>query len=414
MKTLIQKPVCYEEALSKILAEAKNFKSEIETVPLQNAVNHILAEDIVADTDYPAIANSSMDGFCVHSSDIADASHENPITLPTVSGIDAGSFLDELPQGKCAYIATGAPVPPGADAVVRLEEVDADFNSSHAVFRKAVKAGNFIRPQGSELKAGQIICRKSKLIDPFIVGIAASAGLSALKVFRKPRIAVLTSGDELVMPWDIAQPWQTRNANTAMLVAQVHEAGGEAIDMGIARDANDHARNLFFRAVDIADIVVTSGGISKGRKDPFRNLFEELEIEPVVYGVKIKPGKPLFFGHYKSKPVFALPGNQVASAVSFELFVRSYIRHSLNLPPTRQTLNIRLKSESKNSSGRDFFERGYFVEENGELFVQPISKQESHMLSGFSQTEVLYLHPAEVPVLNPGESVKCFLLRNQR
>ncbi|MGM0598894.1 MAG: molybdopterin-binding protein, partial [Candidatus Rifleibacteriota bacterium] len=193
----------------------------------------------------------------------------------------------------------------------------------------------------------------------------------------------------------------------------VSEAGGYPIDAGIARDDEEHSENLFLQSVEKADIIVTSGGISKGRKDPFRNLFEKHDIEPLVYGLIMKPGKPFFFGYFKNKPVFALPGNQVSSAITFELFVRTFIRASLNLTPFRQSLSAELAVDSYNKSGRDFFQRAKLIRKNGKLLVEPMSKQQSNMLSSFAETDVIYLHPLEDNHLEAGTKVKCFIFRNE-
>lgn len=413
MKKLEQKPVSYQLAYEKILLEATSFNAGDESIEINHATGRALAQDIFAESDRPALANSAMDGFCVRSKEIEFAKPANPITLPANPGVDAGHPTEELPPGHCAYIATGAAIPQGADAVVKIEDVSAGFNAKSVTFSNSVKVGNFIREKGAEQKKGQLIARQGSMISPFMVGIAASAGLTSLRVKRKPTVAVLTSGDELVMPWDALKPWQVRNANTQMLCSQVTEAGGIPLDCGIARDNENHARELFLRAIEVADIVVTSGGISMGRKDPFRNLFEELEIEPLIYGINMKPGKPFFFGYYKGKPVFALPGNQVSTAVTFELFVRTFIKKSQQLPSGRQKLKLMLATESVNNSNRDFFERGFLVQKQKETLVQPIGKQESHMLSGFAHSDVLYLHPAKEKSLPAGSVVDCILLRNE-
>lgn len=413
MKKLQQKPVSYFEAYELVISESRKINLPVETVALDKALNRALSEDLVADTDKPVTANSSMDGYCLRSSDIAGATIENPVKLPVVPGIDAGHPIENLPAKHCAYIATGAPIPDGADTVVRIEDVPEGYNTDLATFSKPVEVGNFIRAKGAEQIKGQKIASAGQSLSPFMIGIAASTGLTSVRVKRKPVVGILTSGDELVQPWDQMKPWQVRNANSLMLCAQAAEAGAIAIDHGIARDDEEHAKSTFMRALQTSDIVVTSGGISMGRKDPFRNVFEELEIDPIVYGVRIKPGKPFFFGYYKDKPVFALPGNQVSSAVSFELFVRPFIRSALNLPANRQKMVLPLKSDSHNSSKRDFFERGYLVSTPEGLMVEPIAKQDSHMLSGFAHTQVLYLHPFDIPLLKAGEKVDCILIRNE-
>ncbi len=413
MKKLQQKPVSFDEALGLIISEAGKYQPQTETVGLFSALNRSLAEDIIADSDKPAAANSSMDGFCLNSESVASASEQNPIVLPAVSGIDAGHRLEILPSGHCAYIATGATLPQGADCVECLERVAEPPSAGQITFTRPVKPGNFVRQQGAEQKKGELIASKGNVLTPQLIAICASTGISAVRVERRPTVGILTSGDELVMPWDKPSAWQVRNINSLMLCHQISEAGGIPIDFGIARDDENHARTLFLRAIEQSDILVTSGGISMGRKDPFRNIFAEFSIEPVVYGVRMKPGKPFFFGYFKNKPLFALPGNVVSTSVTFELFVRTFLRIAQNLMPHRLKLNLPLSQPSFNDSGRDFFERGKIVTVNGEPMVEPLKLQESHMLSSFAETDLIYLHRCENPKLEIGTRVECTMLRNE-
>lgn len=183
------------------------------------------------------------------------------------------------------------------------------------------------------------------------------------------------------------------------------------LDFGIARDRGSSARNLFLRAVEAADIVVTSGGISMGRHDPFKAVLSELAIKPVFYGVEIKPGKPMFFGFYNEKAIFALPGNQVSTSVTFELFVRPFIRKVLGAQPERLTLDLELAETSLNKEKRDFFKRGSLVSLAGRTMVKPLPTQESHMLTSFSGADLLFLHPAGSEKLEAGEKVRCLYLK---
>jgi molybdopterin molybdotransferase len=413
MNKLEQFPVNYKEASKLVLLEAEKVTLETESISLANSIGRVLASSIRADSDKPLCSKSSMDGFCIKSSDIETATLHQPVCLPTVKGIDAGSKLKYLPGGHCAYIATGAQLPENADSVIKIEDTGANYNAEKVCFKIPCDPGNFVRQKGSEQKKGDIIIPKNTLINPFILALAGSTGLVSLKVKRKPVVGILTSGDELVMPWEIPSSEQKRNVNSIMLCNQVEEAGATAIDFGIARDNPGHAESLFLQAVENSDMVVTSGGISMGRRDPFRNLFARLAIAPIIYGVDIQPGKPFFFGWFNKKPVFGLPGNQVSSAVTFELFVRSFIRKVLGLNPFRQTLPLELTHTSFNHSGRDFFQRGNLLRKGMKLLVCPVSKQDSHMLSGLATADLLYLHPADRPELPEGSIVESILLKNE-
>lgn len=404
-------PVDYYQALEKVLQNAAKFSTTTEFVALHDTLNRVLAVDINSDLDIPGANNSSMDGYCVRSNDTIGANRALPVTLPLVDGIDAGHTIESLPPGHCAYIATGGVLPPGADTVIRIEDTALTTDCRSVQFYTHADRGRFVRVRASELKCGQLMIKAGTLITPQIAGQIAAAGQTIIKAIKKPTVAILTSGDEILMPWETPQPWQVRNSNSTMLIMQCEEAGAKVFDLGIARDIGTNAKDMFLRAIECADIVVTSGGISMGRKDPFKQVFSELAIEPVFYGVAIKPGKPVFFGYFQKKPVFALPGNQVSTSVTFELFVRPFIRKAQGLTSSRLALDLELTDASLNDSGRDFFKRGQLENRYGRLMVKPLESQESHMLSSLAGAEILFLHPAEAPHLAAGEKVRSFFLK---
>jgi molybdopterin molybdotransferase len=355
-----------------------------------------------------------MDGFCVNSKDLAKASAEKPITLPAVKGVDAGTTIDSLPPETCAYIATGGVLPENADAVVQIEHTTAGTDDSQVTFTRPVTSGNFVRKKAAEYSAGQSLVKPREKITPHLVGIFASAGLTSVKVYRKPVVGLLTSGDELVMPYEQPKPWQIRNANTSMLFAQIIEAGAQPVNFGIARDNPEQALKLIKRALEQVDILVTSGGISMGRKDPFKFAFAELGIQPDVYGVKIKPGKPLFFGNYQGTPIFGLPGNQVSTSVTFELFVRPFLRRISGYTNSqRLELSLPITQDSVNKTGRTFFKRARIKLENGKMMAAPLSSQESHMLSSIAGAQLLFIHSYDQELIAKGANVNCYLISNE-
>lgn len=412
MKTLPNiHPIPFDQALELVLKFDRHPKMATEAVELKDAAGRTLASDVIADLDFPGANISAMDGYCLKAESLAGADKNAPISLPILAGIDAGHKIDQITPKSCAYIATGGMLPPGADSVVKIEDVETSPDGSQATFSAPVAVGNFVRPQASELKTGDTMVTAGTQITPFVIGQLATAGQTVVKTVKKPLVAVLTSGDEVLMPWEKPQPWQVRNGNCAMLRAQIEDAGAVAFDIGIARDVGDHALELFLKAAECADVIVTSGGISMGRKDPFKQVFARLQIEPVFYGIKMKPGKPVFFGSYQNKPVFGLPGNQTSTAVTFELLVRPFIRKMLGLPANRLIMPLELAEDSINDSRRDFFKRGRLIEQNGRMLVQPLESQESHMLSSLAGAEVLFLHPGSTERIAVGGSVKCWLLK---
>lgn len=405
-------PLKFSEAQKRILNFAESPTLGLEYLPVAECIGRVLADDVFSDIDIPGADNSSMDGYCLKAESLSQASPQTPVTLPVFAGIDAGHKIEALPEGLCAYIATGGILPPGANTVVRIEDVKLSEDGLSATFFMPVPVENFVRKRASERKINDLVSGKGTFISSYVAGQIAGTGRVAVKVKKKPVVAVLTSGDEIIMPWEHPLPHQVRNSNSIMLCSQVNEAGAQAFDCGIARDTGDHARSLFLQAADMADIIVTSGGISMGRKDPFKKVFADLNIEPEVYGVQMKPGKPVFFGLYGNKPVFGLPGNQVSSAVTFELFVRPFIRKHLGLPPNRFSAMIPLTEESLNDSGRDFFKRGTLETVNEEIMVTPLKSQESHMLSSLAGAQVLFLHPEKPQALEKCSRVYCIFLQS--
>lgn len=411
MNSITLQPVSFNDALELVLQHANRIKPGTEYVSLGMSVGRILAENIVSDIDMPGADSSSMDGYCLRAEDVKGASKDHPLTLPVTDGIDAGHRVESIPPGSCAYIATGATLPQGADTVIKIEDT-AVTDAGHKIkFFSDARPGNYIRPFASELRQGDIMVNALTLITPQVAGQIATAGRSAVQVVKKPVVAVLTSGDEVLMPFDYPLPWQVRNSNSTMLTLQAAEAGATVLDAGIARDRGTHARDLFLRAIESADIVITSGGISMGRRDPFKQVFNELGVTPVFYGVKIKPGKPLMFGFYKDKALFALPGNQVSTSVTFELLVRPFIRKVIGAPVERLTLDLELTEPSMNKEGRDFFKRGRPVYRDGRLMVEPLESQESHMLSSLAGADIIFLHPAAEKSLEAGQKVRCYYLK---
>lgn len=401
----------YSDALETVIAKAKTYDISKESIAIKDALNRTLAEDVKAKSCSPLTDNSSMDGYCLNSRLIAEASKTNPVILHSTAGIDAGHNIENLENGKCAYIATGAQLPGNADTVVKIEDVEINETNNTVEFRSPSKPGNFIRIKGKEYNAGDILVSKGELLTPNKIGLIASAGESSILVSKKPIVAILTSGDELVFPFEEPKPWQVRNANSSVLFNMVQECGATPLDLGIARDTGTHALDLLERAAELADVIVTSGGISMGRKDPFKIAFKQLNVKQYISGVRMKPGKPFFFGTLNKKPLFGLPGNQVSTSVTFELFVRPFLKLLLgNTNYKRFSPKLPLSTSSTNKTGRDFFMRANLLANNGIVSIEPLSSQESHMLTSISNASVLYIHPYDKPELAKGDLVDCFFI----
>jgi molybdopterin molybdotransferase len=227
MPAVAERLLTYDDAYRRIMETAAARPMPAEGAPLADLPGRVLAEDLHAPTDIPAAANSAMDGYCVRHADIAAATATAPAILPVAGHIDAGHPLPALPAGHAAYIATGGLLPEGADTVVKLEDTERLEAPERVVIRSAPPLGTYIRKRGKDMQAGALVLGQGQVLGPFEVGIVAALGRMGVQVRRRPRVALLTSGDELVMPFDDPQPWQVRNANSPLLAAAIRQAGGE-------------------------------------------------------------------------------------------------------------------------------------------------------------------------------------------
>ncbi|MBF0545689.1 MAG: molybdopterin molybdotransferase MoeA [Candidatus Riflebacteria bacterium] len=402
----------FEDAEKKVFNAAADYSALVEYCPLNEVYERVLGKNLLADDDQPLADNSAMDGYCFRRVDAELRQKNGLIDFPVEARILAGHPVNELSPGFAAYIATGGIIPSGVDCIVKIEDAIVSSDKKTIQIKSLPKPGTYIRRRGRDLNAGDCVLPIGEKITPFIVGIIASMGFSAVPVFRKPLVAIMTSGDEVVMPFQKPEPWQVRNSNSATLFAQVQEAGGKPIDFGIMKDDQRFAERAINEVLEYSDLLVTSGGVSLGEKDPFIAAFESLGVQKVVHGVSIKPGKPFFFGLFKGKPIFGLPGNQASCAVTFELFVRPFLQRILKCSkPDRITVSLKTSKEIKNDSGRTSFVRGKItVAANGEMQTEFFSKQDSHLLSSFSGTQSLSIIPADLKEVSSLQSLKTRLL----
>lgn len=288
-----------------------------ETLRLERALGRVLAEDVAADRDYPPFHRSTRDGFAVRSPDLGSL----PALLTLRGEVRAGEhFSGKIGPGECVAIMTGAPLPAGTDAVVMLEYARVQ-GTNVEVERDAAPRENIVE-KGSEAREGTTVLRRGRRLGAGEIGLLASVGKALVSVFLPPQVAVLPTGDEVV-PVDHRPEWfQVRNSNALALAAQVTAAGGNPQVLPIAPDDRDTLRRLIEEGLGSSDMLVLTGGVSKGKYDYVRQVLEELGAEFFIEGVAIRPGKPLAFGRVKEKWFFGLPGNPVSTYVTFELFAR--------------------------------------------------------------------------------------------
>ena len=334
-------PLGAADAAIKILAEVR--LQPALRIPLDDALDSVLAEDVVSRLDIPAWTNSAMDGYAARGEDVRGATEARPVRLRVVEQLPAGRFPEKvIGRGECARIFTGAPLPRGADSVIRQE--DTDLGATTVLVLKDRDAGVNIRRVGEDIRKGTTVLTAGTELGPAQLGVLASLAVAHPLVYRRPRVAILGSGDEIVdidQPEEILSGRKIASSNTHTLVALVRRAGGEPVNLGIAGDTPEDLRAHLTRALD-CDLLVTTAGISVGEHDFVRSVLEELGGELRFWKLRMRPGAPVGFGLLGRMPWIGLPGNPVSTMVTFELFVRPAIRRMMGHRfPFRRTVAVR-------------------------------------------------------------------------
>ncbi|HEC34594.1 MAG TPA: molybdopterin molybdenumtransferase MoeA [Chloroflexi bacterium] len=388
-----------EEAWQRIAAQVRSLPPvEISLVDL---AGHVLAEEVVAEEDVPPFPAATVDGWAVVA---ADSSPRRLIlegkgtagVMPTV----------QVTVGTAARVMTGAPLPPGADGVVMVE--DSTEEEGWIRFSRSIRPGDGVRPAGSDLAAGQVVLSPGTVMGPAEVGLMATVGRVAARVYPRPRVAVFSTGDELVEPGDRPEPGQICDSNRYALLAAIRQAGGEPISLGIAPDDEEGQRALLLRALEQADALVTSGGVSIGTRDLIGPLLAQLGTVH-FHRVRQKPGKPFTFATVGGKPCFGLPGNPVSSLVTFELYVRPALRlmagHRLLWRPK---VEAKLRHPVKHDPVRIEFQRAIVEQEEGEWRARTTGSQASSRLLSMVGANAL-LRLSAGPLLPAGATVTAIL-----
>jgi len=397
-----------EQALERVL---KAFRSlEPERVSTLEALGRVLAEDVYADVHIPPHANSSMDGYAVQAADTAGADRENPRRLRVVGELAAGYVADsEVTSGTAIRIMTGAPLPPGADAVVKVEDTTAEGEWVE-IFTE-VPVGQYVRPAGEDVRQGELVLSQGALVRPQEVGMLATLGWSRVLVARRPRVAVLATGDEVVEIDAPLAPGKIRNANTYSNAAQVVKYGGIPVMLGIARDrVQELTEKIQEGLVQEVDLFLTSGGVSVGDFDLVKDVLAT-EGKMDFWRVRMKPGKPLAFGRIVGVPVLGLPGNPVSVMVSFEMFVRPAILKMLGVKEwERPTVKATLMDEIPHKDDRRHYVRVRAEMEQGEYHAYLTGGQGSGVLSSMVKANALAIIPEDWTHAEAGAQVQVMML----
>jgi len=388
-----------DRALEQVLARARPLG--VETVPLASARGRVLAADVLADRDSPPFDRSAMDGWAVRAEDVAAA----PRTLPVTGQIRAGvEPPGPLRPGSAVQVMTGAPVPAGATAVLPVERSRSGGEGLVELLEAPV-AGAHIARRGSEVRAGDRVLESGQWLGPAQLGVLAAFGVASVAVGRRPRVAYLVTGDELVAVDATPRGAQIRNSNGPVLEHQIREAGGDPSSLGVAPDDLEATAAALARGLD-ADVLVVSGGVSAGVYDLVEEALARFGVQVVFDRVAVKPGAPLVFGHRGGCLVFGLPGNPVSAQVTFELFVRPAI---LALQGARLLTRPRLEAELlgplRNRSKRRAFLPVRLRFEAGRALVEPIPSRGSADLVAHARANALAILGAERLEAAAGERV---------
>ena len=397
------------------LHEARQFvldrvrQLDARSVALPDAAGLVLAADVVAAEQVPPFANTAMDGFAVRAVDTLDA----PVTLEMIGTIAAGATFDgEVGAGQAARIMTGAPMPRGADAVVMVERTELDEVNETVAVGITVAEGNHVRAAGEDVEPGDLLFAAGTLLTAGHLGVLASVGVREVQAVRRPRVGVISTGDELVDDDRPLQPGEIRDSNRRTLLTLAAEAGWEAVDLGIAPDDPDAIRAAFVSGAESCDAILSSGGVSMGAFDYVKVVLDEIGDMRWMQ-IAIKPAKPFAFGLIDTTPVFGLPGNPVSSMVSFELFARPAIGFMGGAVDTELPL---LRAISEDSLGHESDGKTHFmrvegrVDETGRWHVRRAGGQGSHQLTAMARADALALSP-DGATIEAGDEVQILPLR---
>lgn len=400
--------ISVEEAQEAILSRIRPLGRT--RVPLVEALGRVLAEDVHASRNIPPWPNSAMDGYAVRSQDVAQASRERPATLRVVEEVRAGVEAKRtLGPGEAIRIMTGAPIPRGADAVVLVEETEKAGKDEVRIFL-AVPSGESVRAAGEDVREGTKVFSAGVRLNPGAVGMLANMGRAGVYVHQRPRVAILSTGDELLDLGETPRAGQIFNSNTYALAAQVLEAGGEPLPLGIARDTGEDLERHLRDGLG-ADLILTSGGVSVGDFDLVKDTLGGLGSEMHFWRVRMKPGKPMAFGTLGGKPVFGLPGNPVSTMVSFELFVRpSLLKMQGRSRLFRPRVEARLLHPLEKSPERRHYVRAVASRREEGWMVQAIEAQGSNILHSMVWANALVVFPEFETKLAAGAKVQVLLL----
>lgn len=393
----------YDQALQQVLETVNLLPSQ--SLPLKTAIGLVLAAPTKARWDMPSWDNSAMDGFAFAADSVASSS-----SLQIVGNSFAGHPFDgELQAGQAIQITTGAPIPAGADSVVPVEETSTE--GTQLLLQKAIRKGQHVRYRGEEYRADEVLLEAGTQLQAGAVGMLASAGVDQVAIIPRPKVAIFSTGDELVELGEEPGPGQIVNSNLQYLIARLHECGCIPVPLGIGEDRQEDLTRILDEAQE-ADLIISTGGVSVGEKDLVQETLLQHGFKRKFWKVAIKPGKPVLFGTLGGKPCFGLPGNPAATAATFEIFARPALRKLAGFPdPLPPRIKVRLAEAVKGGGKRQNFLWGQIQIESGQLVFDPSQRQGSGQNRSLQQAQALLPIAIDSPDLQAGNEVEILLLQ---
>jgi molybdopterin molybdotransferase len=396
-----------DEARRLVLECARPLESE--NVALDAALGRVLARDLASPQPIPDFDNSAMDGFAIRCADVREASEQRPVSLELVGESRAGHpFEGTLGPAQAAVISTGAMVPGGADAVIALERANA--RDGRVEITETVKRGNDIRQAGEDIAAGSVVLRAGRVLGPAALGVAASLGHAELPCTHRPRVAVITTGDELLEPGQAPRPGAIFNSNGRTVPALAQAAGAAPDPFTSVGDDADATREAIAAALAGADLIAICGGVSVGPHDHVRPTLGELGVEERFWGIALRPGKPTWFGTRERQLVFGLPGNPVSAMVTFTLLAAPALRALVGTDPDRMRVRATLEHDYEKRAGRAHAVRCRLRLVEDGWRASPTGPQGSHVLSSMLDADGLAIIPAACELARAGDTVDVELL----
>lgn len=402
MGTEFLKIMDYED-VKKIIKDIP-IKKGIEKIPLSDAYRRVLAEDINALIDLPPFNRASRDGYAVKAEDTFGASEDNPVILKCIETVMAGeSAKKEVENGKCIEVSTGAPVPNGTDGVVMVEFTENKEGSIHVY--KSVAFGQYIAPQGSDVVQGDTLLPSGTLLTHDKIGVLAAIGMGEVAVFKKPKVAVISTGNEIIEYDEELEYGKIYDINSQTISNAVKSCGCTPVYSGIAKDNYEHLKNSIKQHLD-ADVIITSGGTSAGAGDVLRTVVDDIG-EVLVHGVAVKPGKPTLIGMIMDKPIFGLPGYPAAALIVFHVFIAPYLRKMNSMKSYKKSDVLKLKISRRYHSSRGRHQ--YVLVKIEDNIAHPILK-DSGAITAIAEADGYFEIPKNVEIIQEGSEIEVVLL----